>query len=84
MTPSDDAVGQDDGRIAVFEGQFEGKANEVGHFLYRCRGQCDEAVVTVPAALHGLEIVGLAWLDGSQAGTSAHDVHDEAGQFGTG
>ena len=81
---SDDAVGQDDGRIAVFEGQFEGKANEVGHFLYRGRSQGDEAVVTVSATFYGLEIVGLAGLDGSQAGTSAHDVYDEAGQFGTG
>ena len=36
------------------------------------------------AALDGLEIIGLAGLDGSQSGASAGHVHDEGGQFGAG
>ena len=65
---SDYAVGKDDSRIAVLEGKLEAQAYEVCHFLYGSGGKCDKAIVTVAAAFHGLEIVGLAWLDGSSPG----------------
>ena len=35
------------------------------------------------AAFHGLEIVGLAWLDGSQSGTAAHYIYNQTRQFGS-
>ena len=41
-------------------------------------------VVSVSASLGGLEIVGLAGLDGAQTGSATHHVDDEAGQLGAG
>ena len=49
----------DDSREKVLEGQVEAEFYKVVHFLYRCGSQRDESVVTMAAALGGLEIVGL-------------------------
>lgn len=36
---SDNTIGKDDGRVTVFEGQFESEPNEVGHFPVQKLGQ---------------------------------------------
>ena len=40
-------------------------------------------IVSVTAALAGLEVVRLTWLDGSEAGTSTHNVHDKGRKLGS-
>ena len=80
---SDYAVGKNDSRIAVLEGKLEAQAYEVRHFLYGSGGKGDKAIVAMAAAFHGLEIVGLAWLDGSQSGTAAHYIYNQTRQFGS-
>ena len=80
---SDYAVGKDDSRIAVLEGKLEAQTYEVCHFLYGSGGEGDKAIVAMAAAFHGLEIDGLAWLDGSQSGTAAHYIYNQTRQFGS-
>ena len=75
---SDDTVGKDDSRVAVFESEFEAQAHEVCHFLDGGRGKGYEAIVAMTAAFYCLEIVGLTWLNGSESGTATHYVYNEA------
>ena len=79
-----DAVGEDHGRVAVLERQFEGEVHEVRHLLHRRGCEGDEAVVAVAAALDGLEIIRLAGLDGSESRAAAHAVEHNAREFGSG
>ena len=79
----DDAVCQNNGRITVFESEFETQSDKVRHFLYGRGSERDQAVVAMSAAFDGLEIVCLAGLDCPQAGTATHHVHDQTGQFGS-
>ena len=81
---SDDTVAENHGRVAVLERELEGLAYEVVHVLSRCGSEYDGMVVTVSAALHCLEVVSLAGLDGSESRTAAHYVHNHAGQLGAG
>ena len=68
---TDGPVGQDHGRIAVFESQVHAQAHVIVHLLHRVGGQDDHVEVTVTAALAGLEIVALRRLDRTQARTAA-------------
>ena len=79
---ADESVGQDDGGIAVVVGQFEGEDGEVGHLLHRGRSQHEVAIVAMASALDHGEVVALLGSDVAQAGTAAHHVDDDAGQFG--
>ena len=80
---ADDTVGKDNCRITVFEGKFECQSYEICHFLYGSRSKGNQTIVTVAASFYCLEIVGLARLDGSQTGTAAHNVYNQARQLGT-
>ena len=79
---ADEAVGQNDGRIAIFVGEFEGQHGEVGHLLHGSGSQHEVAVVAVASAFHHGEVVALFGGDVAEARTSAHHVDDDAGQFG--
>ena len=76
-----DAVGEYHGRRAVFEGEVEAQAHEVGHLLHRGRGQHYEMVVAVAAAFGGLEIVGLRRLYRAEARAAAHHVDNQRRQL---
>ena len=81
---ADHAVRDDHDGVAVFVGGVESDLHEVDGLLHGGGGEDDETVITVAAALGGLEVVALAGLDGAEAGAAAHDVHDDAGQLGGG
>ena len=78
---SDDAVGENHRRVAVFEGQFEGQVHKVGHLLHRVGCEDDEVVVAVAAAARGLVVVALRGLNGAQSRATALHVHNHAWHF---
>ena len=80
----DETIGQDDRRIAIVVGQFEGQDGEVGHLLHRGGRQHEVAIVAVASALHHGEVVALLGSDVAQARAAAHHVDDHAGQFRAG
>lgn len=79
----DGAVGKDHRRVTVTEREFKGKVHEISHFLNGRRSEYNQVIVSVTASLAGLEIVRLARLDGSKAGTSTHNVHDKGRKLGS-
>ena len=81
---ADEAIGQHDRGIAVAVGQVEGEGGEVGHLLDGIRRQHEGAVVAVAAAFDDLVVVALLGGDVAEAGTGAHDVGDDAGEFRAG
>ena len=76
---TDNTVGKNDSRVAIFEGKIKGQSNEISHFLYGSGSQSDQTVVTVTSTLDSLEVVCLTGLDGSQSGAAAHYVYNQTG-----
>ena len=54
------------------------------HLLHGIGREDQGAVVAVAAALDDLEVVALLGSDVAEPGSAAHDVGDDAGQFGSG
>ena len=79
---ADEAVGQNDGGVAIFVGQFEGQRCEIGHLLHG--GGSEDEIVVVPMAspLHHGEIVALLRGDVAEARAAAHYIDDHAWKFG--
>ena len=70
--------------VAVSVGEIEGERGEVGHFLNGIGRDDQRAVVAVAAAFDHLDVVALFGRDVAETGTAAHDVGDDAGEFGSG
>ena len=71
------AVGGDDHRVAVLEGQVERQHRQVEHLLRRRRRQDDGVRVAVAEAAAGQLDVRLFGGDVAKARPAAHDVHDD-------
>ncbi|CDB30890.1 unknown [Firmicutes bacterium CAG:137] len=78
---TDHAVGQDHDGVTVVIGHVKGNLDIVRSLLNGGGGEDQVAVVAVAAAPGGLVIVALGGLDGAQAGTAAHHVHDDSRQL---
>ena len=79
---ADKTVGQDDGGIAIFVRKFESQDREVGHFLYGGRRKHEIAIVAVASALDHGKVVALLRSDVAQPRAGAHDINNDAGEFG--
>ena len=78
---AEDAVAEDDDRVAVLVRQVEGERHDLRQLLHRRGREDDGAVVAVTAAARGLEVVRLGPGDAPHTGAAAHDVDDDGGQL---
>ena len=81
---ADETISKDDGRIAILVGEIESKDGEVGHLLYGRGRKYKIAVTAVASAFDHGKVIALLGGDVAEAGASAHDIDDDAGQFGAG
>ena len=56
----------------------------IRHFLYGCRSEGNQFVVSMTTTFYCLEVVSLTRLDSSQSGTATHYIHNQTRKFGTG
>ena len=71
---SDGAVCQDHSGHEILVRQIKALDGEACHFLHGSRGQHDHPIVTVTAALGGLEVIGLGGLNTAQARAATLDI----------
>ena len=80
---SNHTIAQNHRRIAILEGEVEGKIHKICHLLNRSRSQHDDIVVAVTTTTGSLEIVTLRWLDGTQSRTATLHVDDDTRNLST-
>ena len=80
---TDDTIGKNHGRVAIFESKFKSQVHEVCHLLHRSGSKHNDFIVSISTAARRLIVVTLRGLNGSKSGTSSLDIDDETGDFGT-
>src|SRR6185369_1557336 len=81
---SDESIGKDDGRVAIFVREFEGEDGERIHLLHRCWREHDVAIAAVSTTFDHGEVIALLGRDVAESGTAANHVDDHCGKLGTG